>query len=168
MIAGTLLLQIAFSAPIHALVATRPVQWELDLAVGLAVGLSTVLLWRVSLKMRWAQRLDHAFRRMLSGVRPQDAFGLALMSSVAEELFFRGFLQPHLGLTFTAILFGVVHVPQRRSQIPWTLAAIGMGFVLGALADWRAGILAPTIAHFVVNYFNLHHLVGAPPTQGDP
>ena len=61
----------------------------------------------------------------------------------------------------TALVFGFVHVPQRRSQIPWTLGAIGMGFVLGLLYDWRAGILAPTVAHFTVNYFNLHHLVGS-------
>lgn len=168
MIGATLLLQSAFGAPLGALIATGPIALEFDLAMGLGVGLATVLLWRVCLRMRWAQRLDHSFRRMLSGVRPADALGLALLSSVAEELFFRGFLQPRLGLVITAIAFGIVHVPQRRSQIPWTLAAIGMGFVLGALADWRAGIIAPTVAHFVVNYFNLHHLVGTRPAQGDP
>lgn len=160
MLGGTVLLQLAFGEPVGALFATRSVQLEIDLAVGLAVGLTTVLGWRVSLAFGWARRLDRAFRHMLAGIRPSDAFGLALMSALAEELFFRGFLQPRLGLAATAVLFGLVHIPHRRSQIPWTVGAIAMGFVLGLLYDWRAGILAPTVAHFTVNYFNLHHLVG--------
>lgn len=161
MLGGTLLLQLGFGEPLGALFATRPVHLEIDLAIGLGVGLATVLGWRASLAFGWARRMDQAFRKMLAPVRPSDAFGLALMSALAEELFFRGLLQPRLGLVATALLFGVVHVPQRRSQIPWTLGAIAMGFVLGLLYDWRAGILAPTLAHFTVNYFNLHHLVGA-------
>lgn len=168
MLGGTALLQLGFGEPLGALLATGPVVVEVDLAVGLAVGLATVLAWRAALVFRWARRMEHAFRRMLALVRPADAFGLALMSALAEELFFRGFLQPRLGLVATALLFGVVHIPQRRSQIPWTLGAIGMGFVLGLLYDWRAGILAPTIAHFTVNYFNLHHLVTSAGPSADP
>lgn len=168
MIGGTLLLQLAFGGSLIALFARTPVRVEGDLALGLGVGLLAVLLWRLSTAMRWARRLEASFRRMLAGVGPQDAFALALLSALAEELFFRGFLQPHIGLMATAVLFGVVHVPQSRVQVPWTLLAIGMGVVLGALAEAQGGILAPTVAHFVVNYFNLHRLVGAPPAQGDP
>ena len=172
-IAGTLLLQLGFTGGLAGLwtpdvtrspadLPGRPGVVELDILIGLAVGLATVFLSRVIVRFDWARRMDATFRRMLASVRPADALGLALMSAIAEELLFRGFLQPRLGLAVTALIFGLVHVPQVRSQIPWTLMAIGMGFVLGALADSRGSLLAPIIAHFTVNYFNLHHLVGSP------
>lgn len=161
-IGGTLLLQFGFTNGVDGLWSQAPNAVEPDILIGLAVGLAAVLLSRYILRFGWARRMDGDFRRMLSSVRPADAFWLAVMSSMAEELLFRGFLQPRLGLTVTALIFGLAHVPQVRSQLPWTLMAIGMGFVLGALADWRGSLLAPTIAHFTVNYFNLHHLVGSP------
>ena len=161
-IGGTLLLQIGFADSVDGLWTTAPNHVEADILIGLAVGLAAVMLSRFSLRFSWARRMDGDFRRMLGSVRASDAFGLAVMSSLAEELLFRGFLQPRLGLTVTAIIFGLAHVPQVRSLLPWTLMAVAMGFVLGALADWRGSLLAPTLAHFTVNYFNLHHLVGSP------
>ena len=96
---------------------------------------------------------------MLAPIESRHVPALAAMSAIAEELFFRGFLQPHLGLTATAVLFGAAHLPHRRHQIPWTVAAMLMGFAFGWLFEVRHSLVAPTIAHFVINYFNLHHLL---------
>lgn len=162
MIGGTLLLEFGFTGSVAGLWPVAPTPLEADLLLGVGIGLGAVLLSRAILRFDWARQMDTWFRETLAGVRPSEAFGLAVFSAVAEELFFRGFLQPRLGLAATAFIFGLAHVPKARSLLPWTLMAIGMGVVLGGLAQWRGSLLAPMIAHFTVNYFNLHHLVGSP------
>ena len=82
---------------------------------------------------------------------------------MAEELLFRGALQPDLGLGLTSLLFMFMHWPMNARLIPWTLSAglrlgeeirpvrlsqptlwnlsdrlLGSGFLRGTLAatDW--------------------------------
>ena len=59
------------------------------------------------------------------------AFYLALLSGVGEEIFFRGALQPYLGLWGTSILFGLVHLVPGGKVISWSLAAGLVGVILG-------------------------------------
>lgn len=131
-----------------------------DIGLGVGVGLATVLLSRAgSRAFSWSRRIDEEFRTILGPLTSQEIFAMALLSALAEELFFRGFLQPRLGLEVTAIIFGLAHVPYRKHLIPWTIAATGMGWVFGWMFEARGSLVAPFLAHFVVNYFNLHILV---------
>ncbi len=78
---------------------------------------------------------------------------LALLGGTAEELFFRGLLQPALvgwlgkwgGIIATSALFGLIHYD--RIQSP---AAMLMGLYFGWLAE-RSGSIRPGIAAHVVN-----------------
>ena len=83
---------------------------------------------------------------------------LAIMSSVGEEVLFRGFLQSYWGLWWTSLVFGCLHIPMKKHHWPWTLMAIIMGTVFGGCYEWRGTLTAPLIAHFTINYFNLHAL----------
>ena len=85
--------------------------------------------------------------------------GLALITGIVEEVIFRGHLQPLVGFVFASILFGLAHVPRRRHHWPWTFAALVMGFAFGGLYEWRQNLIAPALAHFTINHFNLHTLV---------
>lgn len=138
-----------------------PFAAEYTVALGAAVGLLTVLAGRLlGHSARWRQATD-AFRRAFEGVPPSAIFPMALMSSVAEELFCRGFLQPHLGLEITALTFAVIHVPFDRRLIPWwQISALVMGLCFGALVEWTGTLTAATVAHFLINYFNLHQIIG--------
>ena len=80
---------------------------------------------------------------------------LALASGVAEEAFFRGALQPHVGLVAASLIFGVVHFVPRREFLPWTVFAVAAGFLLGWLFDTTGNLVAPVVAHTTINAVNL-------------
>lgn len=140
------------------------VELPLGLVVGAAVGLAVVwLTQRAVVRWRWrpAVRVHRGLRELL-GVRDErlaegDVLVLAASSAVAEEMLFRGWLLPIVGLLLSSLIFGALHVaPRRREMWPWIPMAVAMGLVLGGLFALLGGLAAPVVAHFVVNYRNLH------------
>jgi uncharacterized protein len=88
---------------------------------------------------------------LVDGARARDLVLLSVMSGVGEEAFFRGALQPVLGIVATSLLFGALHVGPDRRYLVWTLWAVGAGFLFGALYEWTGGLLAPATAHVLHN-----------------
>ncbi len=121
----------------------------------LAVGLSEVLTRFTAL----GESLADALGEGLAGIRRADALLLALASGVAEEMFFRGALQPAVGLFWASIIFGACHFLPRRELALWSVYAVGMGWVFGGLYEWTGQLLAPISAHVIVNGINLPRLV---------
>ena len=155
-----LLLQLALGQPLAALWGPGLFALEWELGAGLSLGLSAVLLSRwLGRRFEWGRLLDPDFREKLQMLRTAQLLSLALMSALGEELLFRGFLQPQVGLFASSLLFGLAHLPQRRFQLPWTLAAVFMGFAFGLLFENFGSLFAPIVAHFSINYFNLHYLL---------
>lgn len=76
---------------------------------------------------------------------------VSVLSGVGEETFFRGALQPELGLVATSVLFGALHVVPELRFFLWTLLSVGAGFLFGFLFECTGGLLAPTIAHVLHN-----------------
>ncbi len=94
-------------------------------------------------------------RPTLRTVRFTDIVLLAMASGVGEELLFRGWLQPEVGIGAASFLFGAAHVWDRRA-LPYGLYAAGMGFVLGGLFAYTGpGLWAPILAHVVNNLIGL-------------
>lgn len=127
---------------------------------GLPLGL--LLATVVVLFTRWSinafplmHELGRDFRALLGPMRQRDILIVSACSSIGEEAFFRGAMQPTLGLVVSSLIFGLLHFgPIGRFSV-WTVSAIAMGFALGAIY-WLTGDLSGVIAaHFVVNYFNL-------------
>ena len=132
---------------------------ELDILIGSITGGLVVQLSRLLSKVTtWANKLNQEFSVYFTEFSSLYLSSLAVMSALAEEVIFRGWLQNYLGLVWTSIIFGLLHIPPQRSHWPWTLSALIMGFAFGALYEWRASVTAPFIAHFTINYFNLHAL----------
>lgn len=145
----------------------------LAVALGLGVGIAVVGTTRALVKhTRWARRLHVEFRHLLTGLRGRDVALLAVCSGVAEEALFRGAMQPAWGLVISSLLFGLVHVGPSRRFLPWTLWATIMGFVFGVMYALSGTLLAPVIAHVVINYENLHFIrtydPRPPRTDGPP
>ena len=139
---------------------TRP--WQADVLIGLGIGIGIVIVSRfASTRWQWTQRIDAEFRQVLGPLSGVDILLLALLSSTVEELFFRGFLQGQVGVGLAALAFGFAHFPYRKNLIPWTVAAIIVGWGLGLVVQELGNILAAVVAHFVVNYLNLHYIVRA-------
>ncbi len=164
MIFVTILLAFAFDGSLYDIIFPRG-SWDTaalsaDLGLGVAVGLAAVLLSRFSEKyLPFFSGVQSDFQQMVGMDEARGVLLYAAMSALAEELLFRGFLQNHLGLCATSLLFGVTHIPRSWHQLPWTLSAIALGFILGELYVVRGSLLTPFCAHFLLNHFNMHHLL---------
>ena len=130
-----------------------------DGAIGIGIGLAVVAVsdWLTS-RTHWG---EHLSRRLAEAVGPlslPQCFVLALASGIGEEFFFRGALQPVVGLGWASFLFGLMHLGPDRAWLPWTGFAMVMGMGLGGLYILTGGIWAPLVAHVVINGVNLPRL----------
>ena len=128
----------------------------------------------LALSRLWARRtragraLAQRLAEILGPLSGKSALLLALASGVAEEAFFRGALQPRVGLLAASLLFGLAHLVPRRELAPWAAGAALAGLLLGALFDHTGNLLAPTLAHVLVNAVNLRWLGRAAASRGLP
>jgi membrane protease YdiL (CAAX protease family) len=131
--------------------------WSLGL--GIVFGFALVVASRVTVqRYAWARRLHLELRPFASSLTPTGVIVLALLSSAGEELFFRGLLQPWMGLLPQAVLFGLVHQLPGPSRWVWVTWAFLVGLVLGAMFQLTGSLLGPLAAHALVNGVNLSFL----------
>jgi len=132
----------------------------LDTGLGLGVAAATIALSRqITERTRWGAAMGRALARLLGDRSVGECAVLALSSGVAEEAFFRGALQPVVGWLPASLIFGLVHFAPRRELLPWTGFALLAGLVLGGLFEFTGNLVAPTVAHVVINAVNLRRLV---------
>ncbi len=146
-----------------------PSTWVRDLAWGVGVGVGLLLLWEAG--RRWlprARELERAIADLLHGLEPSDALGLAVLSGFAEELFFRGAVQGQWGLWVATILFALLHTGPGKPFQLWTVFAAVAGISFGLLVVHLGTLLAPMVAHMLVNGVNLYRLVTRPPGPEPP
>lgn len=131
-----------------------------DAALGLAAAalLIAVSSWLTS-RLPAGERLARALAEAVGPLRPGQAWILALASGIGEEAFFRGALQPVVGLPLATLLFALAHFVPRRELLLWSLFSGAAGLLLGGLYEGTGNLLAPTVAHVVVNGVNLNRLV---------
>ena len=133
--------------------------WEsvpLDLLLG--VGAAGVLVGAWALMRRLmpsARRLEEELGRMLGPLDDGEIVALALLSGLAEELFFRGAMQGALGWPLATVAFALLHTGPGRAYRVWTLFAAVAGLVLAGLVLWRGTLLPAIVAHALVNGVNL-------------
>ncbi len=140
--------------------AERGVHWGLDAGLGVLVGAVAIVLSRVIVGRSAAgERLARALAAALGPLAPRHCAVLAVASGIGEEALFRGALQPSLGLLGASLVFALAHFAPRRDLWPWSLFAFVAGLALGGLFDATGNLLAPMLAHALVNAVNLRHLV---------
>lgn len=131
----------------------------LSLAGGALVAALTVASTRLLVRRaRWARTLHTDFRAVLGPLSGLEIAAYALLSGIAEELFFRGAMQPATGLVLTSVIFGAVHLGPSRRYWVWTVWAGAMGLVFGALVVLTGNLYGAILAHLVINYENLHFI----------
>jgi membrane protease YdiL (CAAX protease family) len=87
-----------------------------------------------------------------------SAIYLALISAVAEEIMFRGGIQPFAGVIITSVLFGLMHLGPDGRLSSWSVWAMIAGLLLGWTYDCTKSLWPAMIAHFCVNVFGLLRL----------
>ena len=95
------------------------------------------------------EELDRASSQLYAGLgAPLAAVVVSLASGTAEELLFRGALQPRFGLALTALTFAVVHA---QYGLIFALVSIGVvGLVLG-IVQQRINTSATILIHVFYN-----------------
>ena len=150
--------------------AARGVAWLADLGWGLAGGAAVIgVSWLATSRSRWGERLARALAELVGRPSVGQIALLALASGVGEEAFFRGALQPRVGLVGASLFFALAHFVPRREMLPWSGFSLVAGLALGALFEWSGNLVAPIAAHALVNGVNLTLLTRrySDPAQGD-
>jgi membrane protease YdiL (CAAX protease family) len=138
---------------------------ERGLRLGVDAGCGVVVAAGLIGASRYLTRRTEAGRalavelaRLLGGLRIWQIVLLALASGLGEELFFRGALQPRVGLVLASLVFGLFHLLPSWPLALWSLFAAVAGLLLGLLFDGTGNLLAPVVAHVLVNAINLRWL----------
>ena len=82
-----------------------------------------------------------------------SALIVSIAAGVGEEFFFRGFLQPKIGLCFSSILFGVIHfLFNLKRFFKIAIIYIAIGFIFGFVYDFFSSLWAPVIFHVLYDF----------------
>ena len=133
-----------------------PATWWLDLAAGLGVAGALLAAW--SAGRHWVAAARELEKRVAELLGPIEAVGLAFLSGVAEEVFFRGAVQEAWGWLVAAALFALLHTGPGRALRLWTVFAAVAGLALGAVTLATGNLLAAIAAHCVVNAVGLSRI----------
>jgi uncharacterized protein len=138
----------------------EPIQVQLasGVAAGLVFGYGA---WALANRHFLSAHLAE-FARIIRQLRLStvDVWFVSICAGVGEELFFRGGLQPLLGIWPTAILFVAIHGylnPFSWRVSVYGVAMCGMMAVLGYLTE-QHGILSAMIAHCIIDVILLNKL----------
>lgn len=135
----------------------------IDLGVGIAAGALLLALWAgVRRLVAGMEEIEAHFRDLLGTLSAPDRLSLAVISGISEEVFFRGAIQSSWGWPAATVLFALAHLGPNRRFYLWTLFALLAGLVFAALCAWRGALLAPIMAHAVVNGVSLMRLERTP------
>jgi hypothetical protein len=130
-----------------------------SLAVGLAFSALIVVTTRALVpRISWARALHRQLRPIATGISFAGIGVLAVLSAVGEEVFFRGLLQPWVGLVPQALLFGFLHQVPGQSRWVWVSWATLVGLALGAMFALTGSLVGPLVAHAIINGLNLSYL----------
>ena len=124
--------------------------------MGLGAGLGLVgATMLCSRWFKWTRRLEAEFGWIIGAQKGWEIIWIALLSGFAEEFLFRGALQEKFGIVTATVVFAVIHWPLNVNFLPWPFVAGLIGLGLGLLAQATDSLLAPAVAHAVVNAVNL-------------
>ncbi|HYQ41618.1 MAG TPA: CPBP family intramembrane glutamic endopeptidase [Polyangiaceae bacterium] len=131
-----------------------------SLVIGLALGAAVAFSTRIFVsRYAWARNLHSELRPVARDLSAAGIIAVAAFSALGEELWFRGLLEPWIGLWLQAALFGIVHAQLRGpSRWAWISWATVMGLAFGATFQLTGSLAGPIAAHALINSLNLSYL----------
>ncbi len=148
--------RFAWSLETHWVSEPYAERLALSLGLGLALALTVVAMTpRLVERTRWARALHVELEGIVSPLSSAQITSLALVSGFAEELFFRGAMQPVFGLLATSVIFGALHVGPKPVFMAWMTWAFVMGLLFGLIFELTGVLWGPVFAHVWINQRNM-------------
>jgi CAAX protease family protein len=146
-----------------------PVGLVVSSVLGLFLATVLIAATRVTVpRYEWARRLHVELRPVARDLTAWQILLVAGLSSLGEELLFRGLLTPTIGVLASALLFGLAHQMKGPSRWVWVGWATVVGAGLGAIFAATGSLVGPLLAHAIVNAVNLTYLRDHDPDADDP
>jgi hypothetical protein len=141
----------------------------LSATLGLALAALLIVMTRFTVpRFAWARHLHEELRPVARDFTAGQILLIAGLSSLGEELLFRGLLIPWITVIPAAILFGLAHQMKGPSRWVWAGWATVVGLGLGAIFALTGSLVGPLLAHAVVNAVNLAYLRDFDPAAAPP
>jgi len=128
-----------------------------SIGVVLAFGI-VIATRRVVGRYEWARHLHAELRPFARSLSVRQILVVAGLSSLGEELLFRGFLVPIAGVVGAAALFGLAHQLKGPSRWVWMAWSGAGGLAFGATFALTGSLVGAVIAHGLANASNLFFL----------
>lgn len=125
---------------------------------GVAAGILLVLSYFFEDWFESFRELKTIIMQVLGKVSVPMAIYLSFVTSVGEELLFRGAIQPFAGILLTSIFFGMLHMGPKGIISAWSVWALIAGYLLGWMYEETSSLWPPIIAHFGVNTVSILNL----------
>lgn len=138
-----------------------------DIGIGLTLGvLISGTAFGLTAQLPYLKRIRETLTNKIyfKTMRGRDVVVLSLLAAVPEEVFFRGMMQPILGLILTAFIFGLLHALTPTYFAYATL----MGFVLGGMAEMQGHLWMAMATHFSIDFVSFVLLIWWTKRQADP
>ena len=131
----------------------------MSLGLGAALALCVVSITpHLVRRTLWARALHQELKPIIEPLSSSEILFLSVASGLAEELFFRGSMQPVVGLLVTSLIFGAVHTGPRRALLVWSLWAFVIGLAFGVIFEWTGVLWGPVISHVWINQQNMTYI----------
>ena len=159
----------AWEHPAPWLALRKPTAIALSAVLGLVLSVIVIAATRVVVvRFEWGRRLHRDLRPMARDLSLGHILLLAGLSSLGEELLFRGLLTPAIGVVMGAALFGLAHQIAGPSRWVWVGWAGVIGIGLGSVFAATGSLVGALLAHAIMNAANLAFLRdNAPHGEGD-
>jgi len=135
-----------------------PLYWNIEHgAIGLGIGLGVALLSSLIYEIWESYRIaaQEYLDMVLNPLEAVDLIWLGLLPGLSEEMLFRGVALSALGmngiaLIITSVVFGALHKASAK-HLSYTVWAIAVGMMLGAITMYTGNLLSAIVAHIVTN-----------------
>jgi len=131
----------------------------LSLGLGVLAGAATIAATHAMVgRFRWAQELCVALRPSAQYSSEATLAAVAVAGASGEELLFRGFLAPLIGVVASSVVFGALHQVRGPARWGWMAWATVMGLVFASVFAATGSLAGPLVAHAAINHANLRFL----------
>lgn len=136
--------------------------WWQQLLIGLLVGwlLASIALWII--QMPYLKKVNAFFGELFKSFNLSlfDIFWISICAGIGEEMFFRGAIQPYLGIALTSFLFVLLHGYINPFNRPLTAYGLFMVLAIGLLGVMteEIGIISAITAHAMIDFILLLRL----------